>query len=406
MSISSFIQDFIRGRGGNVAITAALAMPMVVGGAAFGVDSLYWYVRDLQLQAAADAAAYGAALEMRAGREEPAVKAAAGREAGDNGFDAANGTITVNTPPTEGDFQRPQAVEVVLTQRQDRFFSSLFDDSAVQAKVRAVAIYNTSSEACVIALDPGAPASVSMSGSSALKLEGCSVVANSISDSAVDLRGGSQLETPCLISGGGVKANASVSLTECADFITRAPPVADPFRLVPKPAPAGGCRNDSGPVLQPGRYCNGLNLRGSVQLQPGVYYVEGGSFQANANANAIGEGVTIFLADGVGTRFNGTANLNLSAPTSGPYSGLLFFADRNGGRRSHVFNGGAGSSLTGAIYMASQDIEYAGNFAGADGCLQIVARTVSWSGKANIAADCTSRGMAALPGQQQVRIVE
>lgn len=389
-----------------MAIVAALAMPMVVGGAAFGVDSLYWYVRDLQLQAAADAAAYAAALELRAGREKPAVTAAAGREAGDNGFDPAKGAMTVNTPPTEGAFQQPQAVEVVLTQRQDRFFSSLFDDSTVQAKVRAVAIYNTSSEACVIALDPEAPASVSMTGSASLKLEGCSVVANSIADNAVDLRGSSQLQTPCLISSGGVRANSSVTLTECSEFTTRAPPVADPFRRVAKPSPAGGCRSDSGSVLQPGRYCNGLNLRGRVHLQPGVYYVDRGSFQANANANITGEGVTIYLADGVGTRFNGTATLKLSAPTTGPYSGLLFFADRDGGRGSHVFNGGAGSSLTGAIYMAGQDIDYAGNFTGDDGCLQIVARTVSWTGKANIASDCTAHGMSALPGQQQVRIVE
>lgn len=403
---STFIREFLRRRDGNVAIIAALAMPLVVGGAAFGVDSLYWYFRDLELQAAADAAAYAAAIEMRAGRAETTVTAAASREAGDNGFDPAVGTMTVNAPPTTGAFQQPQAVEVVLTEQQDRFFSGLFSDSIVWAEARSVAIYETTSNACVIALDPGAAAAVSMRGSASLRLQGCSVVANSIADAAVDLGGASRLETPCLISGGGVSATSSLVLTECAEPVTRAPPVADPYRLVPEPSPSGGCLNGNGAVLQPGRYCNGLNLRGDVHLEPGVYHVEGGDFRTNAQANITGEGVTIFLGDGVGTRFNGTATITLSAPTSGAYSGLLFFADREGQRQSHLFNGGAGSSLTGALYLAGQDVEYAGNFAGDGGCMQIVARTVAWSGTADIAVDCTARGMTALPGQQLIRIVE
>ncbi len=38
--------------------------------------------------------------------------------------------------------------------------------------------------------------------------------------------------------------------------------------------------------------------------------------------------------------------------------------------------------------------------------MQVVARTISWSGTADLAADCTARGMAALPAQQPIRIVE
>lgn len=406
MCASRFLQKFIRRRDGNVAIIAALAMPMVVGGAAFGVDSLYWYFRDLELQAAADAAAYAAAIEMRAGRGDLSVTAAASREAGDNGFDPTLGAMSVNTPPSGGAYRQPQAVEVLLTEPQDRFFSGLFDDSVVIAEARAVAIYETTSHACVIALDPGASAAVSMRGSASLTLQGCSVMANSIAADAVDLGGASRLEAPCLVSGGGVAATSTLTLTECAAPVTRAPPVADPYRLVPEPQPAGACLNPNAPVLQPGRYCHGLSLRGEVHLEPGVYYLEGGDFRANAQAHITGEGVTIFLADGVGTRFNGTAVIDLSAPTEGTYAGLLFFADRDGARQSHVFNGGAGSSFTGAIYMAGQDVEYAGNFAGDGGCMQIVAGTVSWSGTADIAVDCTARGMAALPARQLIRIVE
>lgn len=401
-----FLRDFIRRVDGNVAIMSALAMPAVVAGAGLGVDSIYWYYRDLQLQDAADAAAYAAAIEMRAGLSESAAVAAAGREAGDNGFDAAGGTMVVNTPPLEGAHRGPQAVEVVLTEPQERFFSGLFGSSVVLAKARAVAIFDTASNACVIALDPGAPAAVSMRGSASMTLQGCSVMANSIADDAVDLGGSGYLEAACLISGGGVLASASLNLTECTRAVTRAPPVADPYRLVPEPEPSGGCLNDNRPVLGPGRYCNGLNLRGEVHLEPGVYHLEGGDFRVNAGATITGEGVTIFLGNGVGTRFNGSATIDLSAPMEGLYSGLLFFADREGVRQSHVFNGGAASALTGALYLAGQDVEYAGNFTGDGGCMQIVARTIGWTGRAAIAADCTARGMSALPAQQLIRIVE
>ena len=401
-----FLREILRRRDGNVAVLATLAMPLVVGGAAFGVDSLYWYVRDLELQAAADAGAYAAAIEMRAGHTEAAMVAASGREAGENGFDPARGTLTLNAPPATGGYRRPQAVEVVLVEEQDRFFSGLFDDSTVRAEARSVALYETTSDACVIALDPGAASAVSMRGSAGLTLRGCSVMANSISNTALNLGGSSRLETPCVISGGGVSVSSSLVLTECAQPLTRAPPVADPYRFVPEPMPSGSCLNGNAAVLQPGRYCNGLNLRDTVHLDPGVYYLEGGDFRANTRAIVTGSGVTIFLGDGVGTQFNGTATINLSAPTEGPYAGLLFFGDREGERQSHVFNGGAGSSLTGALYLPAHDVEYAGNFTGADGCLQVVARTVSWTGKATIAADCSARGMVTLPGQQLIRIVE
>lgn len=406
MALVRFIRDLIARREGNVAIISALAMPMVVGGAALGVDTIYWYFRDLELQAAADAGAWAAAIEMRAGRGELTIAAAAAREAAGNGFDPAVGVMTLNTPPATGDYVGPKAVEVVLTERQDRFFSGLFDDSTVRAHARAVAIYETASNACIVALDPGASAALSMSGNASLSLAGCNIMANSIAADAVSLGGASRLEAPCVISGGGVSASAGLTLTDCRVPIVSAPPVADPFAHLPAPESIGPCLNGNAPVLLPGRYCNGLNLQGDVHLAPGVYVLEGGDFRANAQARITGEGVTIYLADGVGTRFNGTAQINLSAPTEGPYAGVLFYADREAADDSHVFNGTADSSLTGALYFASQSVQYAGNFSGANGCTQIVARTVSWTGSSDILVNCEAAGMGRLPAMQLIKIVE
>jgi hypothetical protein len=49
--------------------------------------------------------------------------------------------------------------------------------------------------------------------------------------------------------------------------------------------------------------------------------------------------------------------VNLSAPTSGPLKGILFFQDRSiSGTRQNVFGGGASGRLEGAIYFRTQEV--------------------------------------------------
>ena len=62
--------------------------------------------------------------------------------------------------------------------------------------------------------------------------------------------------------------------------------------------------------------------------------------------------------------------------------------------------------MTGAIYFPNQAVAYTGNFQGANGCTQVVARTVQWSGNANLAVDCSAYGMNPLPVGGVVKIVE
>jgi hypothetical protein len=114
-----------------------------------------------------------------------------------------------------------------------------------------------------------------------------------------------------------------------------------------------------------------------------------------------------YLTDGARVSINGNATVDLSAATTGTYSGLLFFGDRSdNGSTKNTFNGTAISKLTGAIYFASQPIQFLGNFSGTDGCTQVVGLTVEWSGNANISKDCTAHGMKAIPAAELVKLVE
>lgn len=397
---------------GNAAVLFAVTLPLVVAGAALAMETGYWYVKDRELQGAADAAAFAGAVERRAGRDEIAASVAQA-EAVKNGFVSSGGTFQMFAPaatgPNAGD---ARAVEVVLAQPHARFFTALFFNDKVTARARAVARFDDAGAACVLALDPTAARAADFAGSSDLNLIGCTVMANSVAADAVTVRGAAKLEAPCLISVGGVDLTSGAVMTDCSSAITDAPPVADPFGDLVEPTPDKKCTNapkagKTQVTLSPGTYCGGLSLNGDYKLEPGVYVVKGGSFDVGSQAVVRGEGVTIYLAEDATVGMNGGADIKLSAPTSGTYSGILFFGARdNAGAPRAIFNGGANSELTGAIYFPTQDIDYRGNFAGKNGCTQVVGRTVSWSGNTSIQVDCAAAGMRPIPANQVVALVE
>jgi hypothetical protein len=406
MRIFTWAGRLARSERGNVAVVFALCAPVLIGGAAFAVESTYWYYKDLQLQAAADAAAYAGAIEARAGRTASEVLAAARAQASENGFDATRGTIAVNTPPTSGPNRVAAAVEVILDQPQERFFTQIFSARAISTRARAVARFQTAANACVLALSPSASQSAWFSGSSNLTLTGCSVMSNSVASDAVKVQGSARLSTPCVISAGGVEATSGLTMTSCPSAMTQQAQVADPFASVPAPSTSGACQNGFAAALTPGKYCAGLSLSGDVALAPGVYVISGGTFRINANANVTGSGVTFYLTNGARLQFNGNASMDLSAPTSGPYAGMLFFGDRTDQGGSNTINGTASSRMTGAVYFAKQQVQYLGNFSGQNGCTQVVADTVQWSGNTSVSVDCSAHGMQPLPATQLVKLVE
>lgn len=392
-----------RGKSANVATIFALSLPIVVGAAGFGVETSYWYYNSLKLQATADAAAYAGALEQISGSDKPTIVAAATQSAATNGL--GSGTIVVNTPPASGPNTAKKAVEVIVGQSLDRMFTSIFTQGQVPEQARAVALITNASKACVLALDPSASQAALFSGSTSVKLTGCSVMSNSIASDAIKLQGSAGLQADCLITVGGVSLSNPVT-TVCAAPITQALPAADPFASLPSPAASNPCQNTNKSTLGPGTYCNGLSLSGNVTLQPGVYVIQSGDLKVNANANVSGSGVTIYLAGASRVSMNGNATVDLSAPTSGTYSGVLMYGDRTSTGGQSTFNGTASSLLTGALYFPRQQVNYLGNFSGKNGCTQVVADTIQWSGNSTISQDCTGLGMRDIPATQSVALVE
>lgn len=389
---------------GNIALATAMIMPLLVGAAGFGVETAYWFSQDSELQQASDKAVYTAAIEKRAGSTSTKILSAAVVTATENGY--TPGTLAINYPPTTGAYVgNAQAIEAVLTREVPRFFTSIFIKTPITDRTRAVAIMQTAADACVLALSPSASRAVEVSGSGKLNLTGCTVMSNSAAIDSVSVQGAAQMSADCIIAVGQVSLKTGASTTTCPSPLTDVPPAADPFASVPVPTSSTNKPSTSAGTLQPGNYINGMSLSGTKTLSPGVYIVSSGSFSINANANISGTGVTIYIASGVSVSMNGNATVNLSAPTSGTYGGLLFFGDRSG-TSGVTFNGTASSKLTGSIYFANQDVKYLGNFSGNGGCTRVVARTIQWSGNTSISQNCTAYGMASIPALQVVKLVE
>ena len=62
-----FLRAFRGAEAGNIAITAALALPLVVGGFALGGEAGYWYLEQRKLQNAADVSAHAGGIALRGG---------------------------------------------------------------------------------------------------------------------------------------------------------------------------------------------------------------------------------------------------------------------------------------------------------------------------------------------------
>jgi len=156
-----------------------------------------------------------------------------------------------------------------------------------------------------------------------------------------------------------------------------------------------------------------MNLKGTVTLSAGVYIVAGSDFKVNSGAKVTGNGVTIILTNTNGGYFaqadlNGNATIQLSAPTSGPWAGVLFYQDRRAPisiTNTNNINGDASSKFKGVMYFPSQSVQMSGNATIVDSCLQVIAQTVTFTGNFTLPTACADPTLKKITGVQ-VSLVE
>jgi hypothetical protein len=143
--------------------------------------------------------------------------------------------------------------------------------------------------------------------------------------------------------------------------------------------------NGSSVVLVPGTYCGWTNFNGgmTVTLTPGLYIVKNGGWNFN-DSTVTGTGVTFYLSGSGATLFmNGSVSLDISAPTSGTYKGILLYQNASLPANNFIFNATRGQRLQGLIYLPTQNIQYKSKQkSGTRDAVSVVANTIIIDGEA------------------------
>jgi Flp pilus assembly protein TadG len=408
------LEKFWHNRRGATATVVALSLPALVGAAAFGAEAGFWTYRQRLLQQYADAAAFASAIELQNGGNAPAINSAAGDSLNSNGLRSDGGSFTVMSPPASGPFAGTSAVEVSVEEEWPRFFTAMLFDGTVTIAAKATAHFEEFTEACMLALDTTASGAATLTGSTSVYLNGCSLISNSNASNALSISGSSVLHANCVGAAGGISSTSTgITLSECSAPRPNMVPVKDPYASVPEPTVSGPCKtpNNLGGAsssvynITEGRYC-GLRMSRTVNLAPGMYIIDGGELDISSTASINGSGVTFFLTNGARLNINGAAVINLAAPTSGTYSGLLFFGDRTGTPVSNLLNGSAGSVFNGATYFPNDHLEIRGSNSVGAGCTQFIARTLDLRGSSGAGVDCSTSGTTSLDIMGKVRLVQ
>jgi Flp pilus assembly protein TadG len=415
--VKALLKRFSRDKKGASAVVFGITLPVLVGFLGLGTEVGYWYLEHRQLQSAADMAAMAAAFELRDDADATKAHYAANKEAERNGFNSAGGAIVVNTPATSGSYVAGRSAEVELTESKPRLFSALFQEGDMQIRTRAVATSTPEGSACVLALDEFAEGAITVIGSANITLTGCDVHSNSghLTRAGI-VTGSAEIITGCFGASGGVDATDGLTLTDCPPQLgVGGGTVADPYAyLGDVPLNPTACSTvPGGPpsahrYLTAGRYCGGLALRGPATFDDGVYIVDGGDFQLNAQADVFGENVTFILTNGALLSFNGGAHIDLSAPTTGEWAGILIYQDPNADPSGTLYvNGDSTSQFQGAIYASSQTVQFNGNgTTTSSGCTHVVGRIVHLSGSASFGNDCSGTGTTDIKRPGAVVLVE
>ncbi len=408
-------------------LSITLTMPVLLGFVGLGSEAGYLLYDKQSLQAAADSAAASAATAYGSSGSETnttittvadAITAQYGFVNGTNGV-----TVIMNHPPLSGNYTgNSNAVEVIASQPQAPIFSSYWISQPFNVQARAVALLATGGD-CVLALAPNASSpnasnGVLASGSADINMPTCGLFSDSNSTSSGN-------KDSILVTGSGSITAKSVgavgTVTAPTGAITPTPttgdgPTSNPYSGVEMPTYSGcnstnynpGANQTLTPVAGVYVFCGGnVNIGGgkTVTLQAGTYIVNGASFSVSGGGALTSAGAAVTLVFTNGATASISSTLNLTAPTSGPLSGLAIFEDpaatvSNSNKFS--FTGGSNLRIVGAIDLPTAAVTYSGSSISNSPCTQLIANTIDFTGSASFANNCASAGTRTIGATAQL----
>ena len=378
---TSMLRKRIQSKRGQVIVLVALLMVPILGMVGIAVDSGFLFSLKRSMQTAADSAALaGSQDKINPDSDIGSVTDAALNDAALNGFtgDPVT-TIQVNSPPTSGDYQTNDFVEVIITKTQDTFFLralSLLGVSGVDnatVTARAVAGAGEFNE-CIWATSTSANPALTISGQVIVNIPSCGIYVRSSATADLGAMNNTGTVTAQSIDVVGMATgtatnpaanNGAAMMPDPLAGLT-APTYTATTPCIAAPPPTGTVTNAS---TSTNPYCSitfrsgTLNPNGSAS----TYYIRD-SLTLNAadrgNPTTItANGVTFFVGLGA-TSLGQSGTITITAPTTStnPYNGIAIFSKASGTTNAVSIGTGqptaACKAVNGIVYAPSTQIQY------------------------------------------------
>lgn len=327
----------------------------------------------VELQELADKAALNAVREFALSTENPErIEFVASAYVASVG---GNPDITT-TPVADADARR---IHITLTAPVNARFPGPFSNMESVSVTAEAELLGNQGNVCLIGLDPTRDQTIEMSANARITADECSLYSNSTSASSMSVTVSAQVKADVACMAGGFSGNANLV---DAEVVTDCPTIGDPLSGRPLPFDNSGKpivsllsghfmsqseREDAGcdffgvsvssgetVTLDPGVYCGGLTVTGgTANLNPGEYIMKDGSLTVWFGGTIEGENVGFFLTGPLSTlTLTGSSTVSLTAPKTGPMSGLLFFEDPSAPVSTyHTISSNNARRLVGTIYL-------------------------------------------------------
>jgi Flp pilus assembly protein TadG len=409
MDLNRRIVALGKGESGQTAVILVLSFTVLAGCLGLAIDTGLFFVAKRNMQIAADAAAVAGALDYKYNATVSTAQSSGQTAATANGV--TNGTggaaVTINVPPVNGPYAGTTGfVEAIVSEPVSVSFFRMLKFGTVTVTARAVA-GSGNVAGCLWALAKSGT-DVSVTGSGSFTASNCTIYDDSSSNNALTLTGSGSISAKNIAIVGNYTDTGSGSIHPNPPT-TGIAPAADPLANVPTPTVSSGtCSSNctqsfsgsSNNSIGPGTYNSISNTgSGTLTLTPGNYIINGplsntgsgnlvlgaGNYTITGNFTTTGSGALTLGAGnyavggnlsltgsgaltGIGVTFytkgastvTGSGSMDLEAPTSGTYNGVMFFQDRSD-TQTMSLTGSGGATFKGIVYAPAAPVTVTGS---------------------------------------------
>ncbi len=388
---------------GQALILIVFAIVGLVGITGLAVDGGLAYSDRRNAQNAADAAALAGALAHIRGRDPVGAAQASALNEGYNNNGATNTvSVTVATLPLGQcpNLMTGKDITVQISSRSTAYFAPVLGIRQVNNTVRATA---RSCDSYVGPIFPGdaivalAPSGIGFdaAGTPNWSVQGGGIFSNSSGTPSARCKGASDVTTPSLTTVGSVTFQCAADVRLTTTGATQWRP-QDYAGMLPQTPTCDGTARKIGNywvvdpnLADPNRVGSKVAFNGVMHFGSGLFCVTNspGPFHGAID----GTGVTFYLMpSNFSMKLNGGGTFTATAPTSGPYMGVLMFSapQLSGGvlqsTQSIDLRGNGTGDIRGSIIVPSANVTMFGNSNSNGYQTQVVAYHVDSGGTSNI----------------------